>query len=83
MAQEALTNAGRHAHANHVEVSLTAAEDGAELRVRDDGMGFDPVSARGGGLGLEGMAERARLVGGELDLRSSPGSGTELTLRVP
>jgi len=38
---------------------------------------------RDGGLGLEGMAERAKLVGGELDLRSSPGAGTELTLRVP
>jgi len=83
VAQEALTNAGRHAQADHVEVSLAVAEHAAELRVRDDGVGFDPVSARAGGLGLEGMAERARLVGGELDLRSSPGSGTELTLRVP
>jgi len=83
VAQEALANAGRHAHAKHVEVSLAVAEHAAELRVRDDGVGFDPVSARGGGLGLEGMAERARLVGGELDVRSSPRSGTELTLRVP
>ena len=51
--------------------------------MRDDGAGFDPAAARDGGLGLEGMAERARLVGGELDLRSSPGAGTELTLRLP
>lgn len=83
VAQEALANAGRHAQARHVEVSLAVADHAAELRVRDDGVGFDPVSSRAGGLGLEGMAERARLVGGELDLRSSPGSGTELTLRVP
>ena len=61
----------------------------AELRVRDDGAGFDPGSiARAGtegpgaGLGLGGMAERARLVGGELDVRSAPGGGTSVTLRV-
>jgi len=83
VAQEALNNASRHANAQHVEVSLAVAGHGAELRVRDDGVGFDPVSRNGNGLGLEGMAERARLVGGELDVRSSPGSGTELTLRVP
>lgn len=83
VAQEALNNASRHANAQHVEVSLAVAGHGAELRVRDDGVGFDPVSRNGNRLGLEGMAERARLVGGELDVRSSPGSGTELTLRVP
>jgi two-component system, NarL family, sensor histidine kinase UhpB len=83
VAQEALANAGRHAKAQHVEVDLTAANGGAQLQVRDDGSGFDPSADRNGGLGLEGMAERARLVGGELDLRSSPGSGTELTLRLP
>ncbi len=83
VAQEALTNAGRHAGADNVEVELMAADGGAELHVRDDGAGFDPAADRNGGLGLEGMAERARLVGGELDLRSSPGSGTELTLRLP
>ena len=83
VAQEALTNAGRHAGADRVEVELHARNGGAELRVRDDGSGFDPSAKREGGLGLEGMAERARLVGGELDLRSSPGAGTELTLRLP
>ena len=58
--------------------------------MRDDGDGFDPsVIARSasegpvGGLGLVGMAERARLVGGELDVRSAPGGGTTITLRVP
>jgi len=83
IAQEALANAGRHAGASHVEVSLSSAGDGAQLRVADDGEGFDPVAARRGGLGLEGMAERAKLVGGELDLRSAPGAGTEITLRLP
>ncbi len=83
VAQEALANAGRHAHAQSVALALEIDGEAALLRVRDDGVGFDPVASRGEGLGLGGMAERARLVGGELDLRSSPGSGTELTLRVP
>jgi two-component system, NarL family, sensor histidine kinase UhpB len=87
--QEALTNVARHAGATAVEVDLRGDEGQAELRVRDDGAGFDPGAIRragtvepGAGLGLSGMAERARLVGGELDLRSSPGSGTTVTLRV-
>ena len=83
VAQEALANAGRHAHARTVALALDVEGEAVQLRIRDDGVGFDPVASRGDGLGLDGMAERARLVGGELDLRSSPGSGTELTLRVP
>jgi len=89
VAQEALVNVARHAGATVVEVDLEAQEGQAELRVRDDGAGFDPGTiARAGsegpgaGLGLGGMAERARLVGGELDVRSAPGGGTSVTLRV-
>jgi two-component system sensor histidine kinase UhpB len=81
--QEALSNAARHAAPGRVEVRLTSSDAGAELRVRDDGTGFDPLAPANGGLGLAGMAERARLAGGVLDLRSARGSGTELTLRVP
>ena len=81
-AQEALANVGRHAGATAVEVELSANGHGVELRVRDDGAGFDPAHTRDGGLGLRGMAERARLVGGEFDVRSSPGSGTTVTLRI-
>jgi two-component system, NarL family, sensor histidine kinase UhpB len=87
--QEALTNVARHAGATVVEVDLAGHDGQAELRVRDDGAGFDPAQVTrngapgpGVGLGLSGMVERARLVGGELDLRSSPGSGTTVTLRV-
>ena len=81
VAQEALTNVARHSGAEHVDVDLAAGPSGVELRVADDGQGF----ARNGssGLGLEGMAERARLVGGELDVDSAPGRGTRVTLRVP
>jgi two-component system sensor histidine kinase UhpB len=89
VAQEALANVGRHAGATAVEIELDAFADGAELRVRDDGEGFDPgVVARtgsenGGGLGLSGMAERARLAGGELQVLSAPGGGTSVIGRFP
>jgi len=81
--QEALVNAGRHGGATRVDVELATRGGGAELRVRDDGDGFEPAAARSDGLGLQGMAERARLVGGELDVRSAPGAGTEITMRLP
>ena len=88
IAQEALANVARHADATSVEVNLRTDDEGVELVVRDDGRGFEKHktgsgSANGGGLGLGGMAERARLVGGELTIDSRPGIGTELCLRVP
>jgi two-component system sensor histidine kinase UhpB len=84
IAQEALANVARHAQASLVEVDLRSSQDGVELKVRDDGRGFSPDHAgHNGGLGLGGMAERARLVGGELTIDSRPGAGTELCLRVP
>jgi two-component system sensor histidine kinase UhpB len=83
VAQEALTNAARHGSPQRVEVHLFAGEEGAELRVHDDGNGFDLRARPGDGLGLEGMAERARLLGGELDVHSSPGRGTTVELKLP
>src|SRR5262245_46959495 len=86
--QEALANVSRHAGATCVEVELDVNGEGTELRVRDDGGGFDPaqVASRGSetgtGLGLKGMAERARLVGGEIEVLSAPGGGTTVTLRI-
>jgi two-component system sensor histidine kinase UhpB len=89
VAQEALANVARHAGATVVEVDLDEDGGRAELRVRDDGSGFHPgtipragTERPGAGLGLGGMAERARLVGGELDVRSAPRGGTSVTLRV-
>ena len=88
VAQEALTNVARHAGATVVEVDVVIVGDRIELRVRDDGAGFDPgvaaaaTSGAGRGLGLGGMAERARLAGGELDVRSAPGVGTSVTMTI-
>jgi signal transduction histidine kinase len=80
--QEALTNVVRHARASNVSVSLTA--HGGRLRavVEDDGDGFDPA-AQTGQLGLQGMRERTELVGGTLQVVSSPGSGVSVVLDVP
>lgn len=87
--QEALANIGRHAGATAVAVDIEVEDERLELRIRDDGEGFDPAAVTpggsdgpGAGLGLSGMAERARLAGGELDIRSAPGGGTTVTLRI-
>jgi signal transduction histidine kinase len=69
---------------------MEVEDERLELRVRDDGAGFEPSSVvrgannggPGAGLGLSGMVERARLAGGELDIRSAPGGGTTVTLRI-
>jgi two-component system sensor histidine kinase UhpB len=82
VAQEALSNVAQHASARRVELGLSADNDGVELTIRDDGRGFDP-GADYDTLGLSGMSERARLLGGRLDVQSHPGGGTALTLQVP
>ena len=81
--QEALSNAAQHSGAKHIDFDLQIfPSHGVELRVSDDGRGFDTRRA-GNGLGLGGMAERARLVGGELSIRSEPGHGTRVRLYIP
>jgi PAS domain S-box-containing protein len=82
--QEALNNIAKHARAKTVNISVE--RDGAQalLEVTDDGVGFDPASAREGkGLGLVGMKERAALIGGSADVRSVAGTGTTISVRVP
>lgn len=79
--QEALTNVARHAGARTVQVSLRTEGADLILAIQDDGHGFDPAAV-GTSLGLLGMGERAHLVGGNLDLHSTPG-GTQVTARVP
>ncbi|MGE0454469.1 MAG: PAS domain-containing protein [Vicinamibacteria bacterium] len=83
LAQEAVTNVLRHARARRVWVELRRSGAGVELRVRDDGAGFDTAEARaraasGACMGLSGMEERARLAGGRLEVASAPGSGTQV-----
>jgi two-component system sensor histidine kinase UhpB len=79
VAQEALTNAARHAHADAVELSLTRVGDRVALVVADDGRGF---GAGTDGAGLRGMRERARLAHGDLTVTSST-AGTTVRLEVP
>ena len=74
MAQEALHNVERHAHASRVVVRLANDPGLLCLDVSDDGCGFDPAQLRQGGLGLAGMQERARLIGASFDVSSRPGT---------
>ncbi|HVW07166.1 MAG TPA: CheR family methyltransferase [Bryobacteraceae bacterium] len=82
IAQEALRNATKHAGRAHVKVLLRGADSGIRLQVTDSGEGFDP-QARRTGLGLISMEERARLMGGSLNIESKPGEGTRITVEVP
>jgi signal transduction histidine kinase len=81
VAQEALTNVARHAHATTVQVSLRKSHAGVQLAVTDDGVGLD--SNQNTGLGLESMQERVRLLAGKLNVLSEPGHGTTVTAWVP
>jgi two-component system sensor histidine kinase UhpB len=79
--QEGLSNVTRHAGAERVRVEIACHTGGTLTRVVDDGLGFDPAQASAG-LGLTGMRERAALAGGRLEVRSSPGAGTTIELRM-
>lgn len=81
--QESLTNALRHAEAGRLDVALAIDADGIEARVRDDGCGVGTAAPGQGGMGLLGMSERARALGGTLTLTSHPGAGTEVRVRLP
>ncbi len=84
VAQEALRNVARHARARGIEVSIRIVEDGLQLAVIDDGIGFGPATPRAGhSLGLAGMRERLRLLGGELEIESTPGKGTTILAWAP
>jgi PAS domain S-box-containing protein len=82
--QEALTNVARHAGVRRARVEVSADRSGIRLVVQDSGRGFDAqaVLARPSS-GLSGMRERARLLGGQLAIESSPGVGARLTARIP
>jgi len=76
IAQEAVNNAARHAEASLIEVRLAEAEGGHVLSVRDDGVGMPEEANQEGGMGLNIMAYRARLIGARLEVSSQPGRGT-------
>jgi len=84
VAQEALTNVVRHARAQTVSVELHRTPEALHLVVRDDGIGFDVMTAdQGASLGLLGMRERVALLAGEMDCKSAPGRGTEIHAFFP
>ena len=87
IAQEALTNVVRHAHAQRVDVELSRTPGGILLQIDDDGCGFSPYepSAKPGQrhMGLISMQERAEIIGGKLTLYSAPGQGTSLHVTIP
>jgi signal transduction histidine kinase len=80
VAQEALNNIVKHAGASSVEVTYRRDEAGVELRIKDDGRGFDPEQISSDHLGLGIMEERAVSAGASLRITTAPGAGTELLL---
>ena len=83
VAQEALNNVLKHAHAAHVRLRLSVATACAALEIRDDGVGFEPSFLSTGGFGLRGMRERVERLGGELRIESAPGAGACVHVEVP
>jgi signal transduction histidine kinase len=88
IAQESLSNVRRHAHATKVTTTVELTDTAVRLRIQDDGIGFKPPKLTDDlraedGLGLIGMHERARLLGGSLQIESEPGKGTTVIAEVP
>ena len=86
--QEALSNVRAHSEATEVEVDLRATDDGLDLRIADNGRGFDlrataGAAARRGRLGIVGMNERVRLLGGVFSIESMPSVGTTVFVSIP
>jgi PAS domain S-box-containing protein len=87
VAQEALTNVGRHAHASRVAVIIQKQPDHLSMKIKDDGKSFrvEQVLRANGGkrLGLLGMRERLEMLGGHLEIQSAPGEGTTIAAQMP
>jgi PAS domain S-box-containing protein len=81
--REAMSNSLRHSGGQRGLVSLQSYPDGVRVVVEDDGNGFDQQRAHPGGQGLRNMAARTSQLNGHLDIRSSPGTGTRITLDIP
>ena len=83
IAQEALTNVRKHAHATSAEIRLRRRGARVSLTISDDGRGFSPARRNSDGHGLVGMRERAKLLGGSLRVSSAVGKGTRIVATVP
>jgi signal transduction histidine kinase len=81
--QEACTNVIRHAQASQVEVQGSLVAEGLEVRIEDDGVGYDPTHVRAGALGLKGIEERAKLMGAIFSVAPRDGGGTCVSIRFP
>jgi PAS domain S-box-containing protein len=83
VAQEAVNNAVKHAHAGHIDLALTSDRHQIRLEVRDDGVGVDPEAEKASGAGLRIMRYRAGVIGGTLDIRPRAAGGTLVTCILP
>lgn len=83
IAQEALTNVARHSGARHVKVNLESRGNAIHLSIQDDGRGLPATPGDGRGMGMIGMRARARSAGGDVSVRSRPGQGVVIEVRVP
>ena len=81
--QDALSNVMEHSGSRIARVEITGSSKAIRLRISDSGVGFEPTSAKGAGLGLISMRERLRLVEGEITVQSRPSHGTRIDARVP
>jgi signal transduction histidine kinase len=81
--QEALTNIAKHASARKILIGVATRDDVLSISVKDDGVGFDTQARSRGGLGLLGMAERVKKLGGNLEVISQPGMGASILARMP
>jgi signal transduction histidine kinase len=82
--QETLNNVVKHSNAGTAHVSVTRGKSNVRLIVEDNGTGFDPRQrVNAGGLGLSGLSERVRIMGGNCEIVSRPGSGTVVRIEIP
>lgn len=81
--QEALTNCARHAHATEIRITVHGDANAVTMTIQDNGLGFSTAESRGKGLGLIGVEERVRELGGQVAVVSHPGKGTVLTAEIP
>jgi signal transduction histidine kinase len=83
VAQESLSNIDKHSEATHARIRVRSVRGYVTISITDDGRGFDPANLRKGRLGLAGIAERVRLLGGDVTIESRPGEGAHVQATLP